>query len=178
MGQKPAAAALAAAAAFRPDAIVSTGFCGALVDEYAVADIVAATTVLGAGREFPARTVEAPHRGPIVSIDHVAQSAEEKRKLCRTGACAVEMEAAAVAAGAIELALPFYCVRVVTDLAHESMVNDFNRALRGDGYLDTMIILRGALRRPASRVPELLRLRRRCVRAAEALGEFFAGCRF
>jgi nucleoside phosphorylase len=114
----------------------------------------------------------------VVSIDHVAQTAVEKRKLRETGALAVEMEAAAVAKAAGERGLPFYCVRAVTDLADESMANDFNRALREDGHLDTIVILRGALCRPTSRIPELLRLRRRCVRAAEAMGEFIVGCRF
>ena len=40
-----------------------------------------------------------------------------------------------------ELGLPFYCVRAVTDLADESLANDFNRALRPDGHFDTISIL-------------------------------------
>src|SRR5262249_20900966 len=115
--------------------------------------------------------------GLICSIDHVAQTAGEKRRLRESGACAVEMEAGAVAEKAEERGLPFYCIRSVTDLANETMSNDFNRALRTDAHLDNIIILRRALVCPTSRVPELLRLRSRCVRAAEALGEFFAGCR-
>jgi hypothetical protein len=74
--------------------------------------------------------------------------------------------------------LPFYCVRVVTDLAGETMANDFNAALRADGHFDTMVVLRGALRRPLARVPELCRLRQRSVRAARVLGVFFANCRY
>ena len=178
MGQQRAAAAVAAADSFRPDAIVSTGFCGALDDQLAVADVIAATEVIGGGCVYPARPIEAPRHGAIVSVGRVAQTAAEKRKLRETGASAVEMEAAAVADAAERRGLPFFCVRAVTDLADESMTNDFNRALRNDGHLDTIVILRGALVRPALRVPELLRLRRRCVRAAEALGEFFVGCRF
>jgi adenosylhomocysteine nucleosidase len=178
MGWKRAAAAMEAARTFRPEAVVSTGFCGALDGELRIADVVAATAVTGNGLEYPSRSVDAPHLGKICSIDHVAQTAEEKRKLRESGACAVEMEAAAVAAETAKYRLPFYCVRAVTDLAGETMNNDFNRALREDGHLDTINILRGALCRPTQRVPELLRLRRRCVQAAEALGEFFVGCRF
>ena len=88
------------------------------------------------------------------------------------------MEAGGVAARALELELPFYCVRAVTDLADESLVNDFNRALRPDGHFDTMSILLGALRNPAICLPELLRLRTRSIQAARALGDFFADCRF
>jgi nucleoside phosphorylase len=178
MGAKRAAAAVDSAREFRPEAVVSTGFCGALDEALQIGDVVAATAVSSNGRLRTARDVEAPHRGVICSIDHVAQTAAEKRSLRETGACAVEMEAGAVAEKADGLALPFYCVRAVTDLANETMANDFNRALRSDGHLDTMNILRGALRFPTSRVAELFRLRTRCVRAAEALGDFFVGCRF
>jgi nucleoside phosphorylase len=178
MGSKRAAGAVDAGCAFQPQVIVSTGFCGALDEALQIGDVVAATAVSANGRLRTARGVEAAHRGVICSIDHVAQTAGEKRRLRETGACAVEMEAGAVAEKADGLGLPFYCVRAVTDLANETMANDFNRALRSDGHLDTMDILRGALRFPTSRVAELFRLRSRCVRAAEALGEFFVGCRF
>ncbi len=177
MGWKRAARAMAAGETFRPDAVVSTGFCGALDERLAIADVVSATSVVGGGDEHPALPLGG-RTGKIVSIDHVAQTAREKRKLRETGAVAVEMEAAAVARAAAERGIPFYCARAVTDLAGETMANDFNGALREDGHLDTMNVLRGALCRPTSRIPELLRLRRRCVRAAEALGEFFVGCRF
>jgi nucleoside phosphorylase len=178
MGPRRAAAAVDAACGFRPEAVVSTGFCGALDETLQIGDIVAATAVSANGCLRAALAVEAPHRGVICSIDHVAQTAAEKRRLRETGACAVEMEAGAVAEKTDQLGLPFYCIRAVTDLANETMANDFNRALRSDGHLDTINILRGALRFPTSRVAELFRLRSRCVRAAEALGEFFVGCRF
>jgi adenosylhomocysteine nucleosidase len=178
VGWKRAAAAVAAGDAFVPEAIVSTGFCGALDETLGIADVVGATAVSANGREHRVEAVEAPHSGVVCSIDHVAQSAEEKRRLRQSGASAVEMEAAAVAEFAHLRTIPFYCVRAVTDLAGESMANDFNRALRSDGHFDTMNILRGVLRRPIIRLPELIRLRCRCVRASEALGKFFVGCRF
>jgi nucleoside phosphorylase len=114
----------------------------------------------------------------VSSIDHVAQAAEEKRRLRASGGLVVEMEAGGVADRAAAHGVPLYCIRVVTDLAGEDMANDFNRAMRPDGHFATMAILRGALRNPSVRVPELLRLRDRCVRAAQVLGEFFADCRF
>jgi nucleoside phosphorylase len=114
----------------------------------------------------------------LASIDHVAQTAEEKRRLRAAGAWAVEMEAAGVAERAAHSGLPFYCVRVVTDLADESFGMDFNAALRPDGRFDTMRILAGAMRSPVKLFPELIRLHGRCQTAAKALGEFIAGCRF
>jgi adenosylhomocysteine nucleosidase len=181
-GALRAASALdAAAGTFLPDAVISTGFCGALDPDLALADVVVATSVAAADLRYPALPVStAPphHSGVVCSVDHVAQTAEEKRCLRAGGAIAVEMEAAGVAARAQARGLPFYCIRVVTDLAGETMANDFNAALRADGHFDTMVILREALRRPLVRLPELCRLRQRSVRAARILGDFLANCRF
>jgi hypothetical protein len=41
-----------------------------------------------------------------------------------------------------------------------------------------MEILRSSLRHPSVRLPELFRLRKRCLRASEVLGDFVADCRF
>ena len=180
-GWRCAAAAVDSAySAFHPDAVISTGFCGALDPQLKIADVVAATCIMPCGARASAlppsfRTAES---GPVVSIDHVAQTAEEKRALYAQGAIAVEMEAAGVAERAQALGLPFYCVRAVTDPASEDMANNFNAALRPDGHFDTMLVFRHALRHPVARLPELIRLRRDCERAARTLGEFFADCRF
>jgi nucleoside phosphorylase len=171
---RAAAAVDAAFPGFLPEAIVNTGFCGALAPELEIADIASATSVEG----IPVCAVAAPHAGPFRSIAHVAQTAEEKRQLGENGAIAVEMEGAGIAARAQSYHTPLYCVRAVTDLMGETLANNFNKALRSDGHFDTMLILRGTLRHPSVRLPELIRLRQRCVRAARVLGEFFADCRF
>ncbi len=181
-GRRRAAEAVDAAKPWRPDAIVSTGFCGGLDRELPVACIVIATAIAsdqGAYTAAPGpQGASGGHCGLVCSIDHVARTAGEKRQLRETGACAVEMEAAGVAERAQSLTVPFFCVRAVTDLADETMANDFNSALRPDGHFDTMIILRGTLRRPMVRLPELFRLCQRSMRATRALGDFIAGCRF
>lgn len=181
-GRRRAAQAVDAARPWRPDAIISTGFCGALDRELPVAGLVIATAVASGQGAYPAapglQAAPGGHRGLVCSIDHVARTAEEKHRLRHTGACAVEMEAAGVAERSQSLQLPFFCVRAVTDLADETMANDFNAALRPDGHFDTMNILRGTLRRPMVRLPELFRLRQRSMRATRALGDFIAGCRF
>jgi adenosylhomocysteine nucleosidase len=179
-GWKRAAAAVDAAySTFRPDAVISTGFCGALDPQLRVGDAVVGTVVAGPDRSYSvqsARAGAAHGTGVVSSIDHVARTVEEKRALRASGASVVEMEAAGVAERAEALHLPFYCVRAVTDSASEDMANDFNAALRADGHFDTMLIFRHALSRPVARIPELLRLRRNCERAARTLGEFFADC--
>jgi nucleoside phosphorylase len=176
-----AAAVDAALQDFPAEAVISTGFCGALDPAMEIGDIVVCTEVLSGTRRLPAlapRCNKAHHAGGVISIDCVAQSAAEKARLRATGAIAVEMEAAGVAERAAALNLPFYCVKVVTDLAGEDMANDFNSALRPDGHFATMVILSSSLKKPFVRIPELLRLRKRCARAALLLGEFIADCRF
>jgi adenosylhomocysteine nucleosidase len=180
-GWKRAAAAVDTAAPFfHPDAVISIGFCGALEEDLRVADLVIGTEIADPHRRYAVLPVvgSGPRRGVVCSIDHVARSAEEKRRLQASGSCVVEMEAAGAAGRAEALGLPFYCLKAVTDLASETLANDFNAALRSDGHFDTMIILKGALREPTVRLPELLRLRNRCVRAARGLGDFIADCRF
>ena len=194
-----AAATDAGMRAFDAAAIVSTGFCGALAPELGIADLVSATSVQAADRSYGTRMWDrppglsaqsvAPPRGQagrpvpharghffgaIRSIPYVARTAEEKRNLAVTGAIAVEMEAGGIAARAESHGLPLYCIRAVTDLAGETLANDFNKALRLDGQFDTILILKGTLRHPTVRLPELFRLRKRCVRAAHVLGDFFA----
>jgi nucleoside phosphorylase len=183
-GAGPARAAAAVdrtVESFAPEAIVSIGFCGALDEGLDLAAVVVGTEVTGANGRFAARAPAASlkhHLGVVVTIDHVAQSAAEKHSLRQSGASAVDMEAAAVAERSVALGLPFFCIKAVTDLAGEDMANDLNAAMRSDGHFDTMKVLGSIFCRPLVRLPELLRLRGRAVRAACALGDFFADCRF
>lgn len=177
-----AAAVDKAVAGFHPDAIVSMGFCGALDPALNIGDIVVGTTIFAGDRRFPAEPPDTgiPLRlGPICSIDHVARTAAEKGYLRgQTGAIAVEMEAAGVAQRAQKLGVPFFCIKSVTDLADETMANDFNAVLRSDGRFDTIKVLLLSLQHPWVRLPELVRLRKRCVLASRSMGEFIADCRF
>jgi adenosylhomocysteine nucleosidase len=179
--RRAAAATEAGIAAFRPDAVASTGFCGALSLSLAIADIVVASEVIGDERSFAAAPIACGQRyqnGVVLTHPRIVRTPEERSTLAARGAIAVEMEAAGVAECALRHSLPFYCVKTVTDLAGETLANDFNKALREDGHFDTIDLLTGTLRDPLVRIPELLRLQRRCGLAARALGAFFADCRF
>jgi adenosylhomocysteine nucleosidase len=116
-------------------------------------------------------------RGEILSVDRVAVTAAEKRALReRTGAAAVEMEAAAVEAKAREWGVAFRCVKVVSDVAVEDMPLDFNLYRDAGGRFSRGRIALAAMARPFSVMPRLLRLDQNCRTAAERLGEFFADC--
>jgi hypothetical protein len=86
------------------------------------------------------------------------------------------MEAAGVASMAYELAIPFYCVRVVSDLAEESFFIDFEEFLLPDGQFNVAGLLRFAMEHPLKGLPELLRLQERTAKAAKHLAEFLAEC--
>jgi hypothetical protein len=88
------------------------------------------------------------------------------------------MEAAGVARAAHELAVPFYCVRVVSDLAHEAFFMDFESCIVADGRFSVSRLIMQALVHPFKSFPELLRLQRRTADAAEKLGGFLANCEF
>jgi adenosylhomocysteine nucleosidase len=159
------------------DAVVSTGWCGALDPALRVGDIVVATAV----NEFETVTPVTNRNftlGKVVSIDRVAGTIEEKSRLLASGAIAVEMEAAALAEAAAGRNLPFYCVRAVSDTARDEFALDFNAVRGEDGQFRMTGILGQALCRPMAIVPELFRLQRNTEIASKALGEFFADCSF
>jgi adenosylhomocysteine nucleosidase len=170
--------------------LVSTGFCGALNPALKPCDIFVATEVVTPshdGEGVVAQPLADAHgsvtggsvrTGKLLSIDRVVSTASEKAQLHKTGADAVEMEAAAVAAKAADWNLPFFCVRVVTDTAAESFPLDFNQMRDVDGRFSRIKILTAALRRPGSVVPGLLRLNKRCKDASQALGDFIVDASF
>lgn len=157
------------------DGLISTGFCGALDPSLRVGDIIVGRSgVACSGREG-----KEPVRGEVVTLDRVAVTAGEKGALrARTGAVAVDMEAAAVADKAAEWGVPFYCIRVVSDTAFEDLPLDFNLYRDSAGRFSRSRIALAALAHPFHTVPGLLRLDRNCKLAAEALGEFLVDCRF
>jgi adenosylhomocysteine nucleosidase len=166
----------------RLEGLVSTGFCGALDPALQLGDIFVATEVLTPHRgstltRLPAYSAGSARTGQLFSIDRVVSTVREKAELHKTGASAVEMEAAAVAERAQEWSIPFYAIRVVTDSAAESFPLDFNAMRDAQGRFSRAKILGAAFLRPAV-FPELLRLNRTCKVAAQALGDFIADARF
>jgi len=170
------------------EGLVSTGFCGALDPALHLSDIFVATEVLIPGRESilarPAVSKPAASQpggsvrsGRLLSIDRVVSTAQQKAESRKTGADAVEMEAAAVADRAQKWNIPFYAIRVVTDSASESFPLDFNLMRDPEGRFSRAKIVTAALSRPAV-FPKLLGLNRTCKFAAQALGDFIADTRF
>jgi hypothetical protein len=162
-GPKRSAAACGAASYKQ---LINLGYCGALDPKLKIGDIVVSESHLPVHSSLPHFT------GRMASIDHIAQTAEEKRHLHSSGRIAVEMESAGLGD------VPFYCIKSVSDLADESFANDLNSCLRVDGRMDIPKLLAKACLRPVARFSELIRLQKRAKLASKALGEFLESCEF
>ena len=164
-------------------ALVSTGFCGGLDPALSVGDIVIGDSVLDLSSGGRYRTAipgcgAASRTGLILSMDRVAVTVDEKASLFRsTGACCIEMEAAAVARLAAEFNVPFYCIRAVSDPASADLGLDFNAFRDSEGRFSRTRIALAAIRRPRF-VRPLIELDHDSRMAARKLGEFLADCRF
>ena len=153
------------------DGMISTGLCGALDPALRLGDVV----VSGARIEARAPFV----RGAVHSINRVAATAAEKRALRnQTGAIAVDMESAAVERKAAEWNIPYLCIRAVSDRAGDTLPLDFNRFRNARGDFSRSRIALAAIARPFTVMPQLMEFDQNCRRAADALGDFFADCRF
>jgi 4-hydroxy-3-methylbut-2-en-1-yl diphosphate reductase len=132
MGPRRARAAAARAARVPADAVAVAGFCGALDSALRPGDLVVASELRGpAGdaRACPTASLLAGalrrrglrvHEGPIVSTTRLVRGSERER-LRATGAIAVDMESAWLAAAARDR--PFAVVRAVLDTPERELAN-------------------------------------------------------
>src|SRR5205823_4757069 len=107
----------------------------ALRPDLAVGDLLAATDVVDLqGRRWPAtHPLDGPfHTGRVLTCPHLIGDTQEKRRLGEsTGAVAVDMEAATVAAWCQEHGVPFACLRVVSDDATTALSPELLGVLAG-----------------------------------------------
>ena len=163
------------------EAVVSTGYCGALDSSLSVNQIVVANAIHDESNSkiLKCEPVQADANfatGLILSQNRVAVTASEKQELRKSGAIAVEMEAAGIFARASRAELPFFCIKVVSDLANESFSFDLNEMRTTEGRFARGKIGVYALTHPKV-LPGLFHLKRRSDNAAKALGEFLVSCR-
>jgi adenosylhomocysteine nucleosidase len=163
------------------EAVVSTGFCGALDPSLREGQIVVPTEVLdlatSATFECGAVDAETPFAsGVLASQDRIANYASEKQHLQDLGALAIDMEASGVAARAKRAALPFYAIKVVSDRADESFPLDINSMRTPEGRIRRVKIGIHAVTHPKL-LPQMLHWKRRSRIAAKALGGFLVSCR-
>lgn len=165
----------------RPLAVVGAGIAGALSPGLQAGAIVAASRVRDLAADAPppdagllSRAIAAGARaatlltvpGPITAVD-------EKRRLAASfeGPCAVDMESAAWARVAASRGVPYIVVRAISDQADENLPDYLAACVGEDGAIHRGAVVARALARP-SRIPELVRLRRRTLDCAGKLSLF------
>src|SRR6185503_18633176 len=139
-----AAAAMVMVDHFKPDALVSTGFCGALTDNLETAELI-----LGGTKKRPAdeklleiAQAAAPkaRAGRVKTVEKVVLKADEKKKLGEeSGAVVVDMEAEAVALAARSRNVGFLSVKAVIDTPAEPLAST---------YAGCLVVLRDVILRP------------------------------
>jgi len=136
--------------AFRPGRVIAAGFCGALVPELKVGDIV-----------------ESPH---IFTADRIVGDPAEKARLAaESGARAVDMESSAIAEVCAERGLPFTAIRAVSDTSDTALSPGLVQLLSG-GDVSIAKACWAFVKQP-SLLREFLRLRRDTNLAAERLAD-------
>jgi nucleoside phosphorylase len=169
VGARPAAAAAVLMADhFKPDALVSSGFCGALSDDLETGDLI-----LGGTRkqkpdekllEIARRAAPKARTGLVRTVEKVVLDPEEKKKLRQDkGALAIDMEAEAVALAARSKGVGFLSAKAVIDTPSEPLASS---------YAGCGTVLRDLLLRPGM-VTQMIYDSRRVKIAAERLKEFF-----
>lgn len=141
--------------------IISIGIAGGLAPglrpgDWILADSVdGASTDVGWTRRLAVRLPEAI-RGPLLGVDTIVASSTEKANLHHTtGALAVDMESHIAARAARRHRLPFAAARVVCDPAHRTLPPAARVAMKPDGRVDFLAVMRSLLAKPGQ-LPALI----------------------
>ena len=164
----------------RANILVSFGIAGGLLPELKPGSLVVSTEVVSeggcwrGGEGWRGRIAEFAReagavKGPVLGTRAVlATRADKGRARAQTGAIAVDLESAAVAAAANAAGIPFLVLRAVADSAGRELPPAALIALRADGTPDLARVLASVLCRPWQ-VPSLLGLARDARTALAAL---------
>jgi adenosylhomocysteine nucleosidase len=165
----------------RPLAVVGAGIAGALSPGLGVGSIVASSRVRDSSGDAPApdarllsRALEAgASAGTLLTVAHPVTAAAEKSRLAASleGPSAVDMESAAWARAAASRGIPYLVVRSISDSADEDLPDYLVACMGEDGAIRRGAVVARALARP-SRIPELVRMRRRVLDCGKALSLF------
>ncbi len=154
----------------KPQFVFLAGFAGALADDLSVGDGVLASGVVDpSGVLRPTTKSFDGHRiGTLYTSDRLISSPEEKSRLAKThGAVAVDMETSYLAEWCDRNAIPWGCLRAVSDDVRTPVSREVFELLE-DGRVSVWRLAKALVRRPAL-VRELIHLQRATSLAAETI---------
>ncbi len=154
-----------------PRFVFLAGFAGALADDLQVGDGVFASGVVDPCGVLRSTTITfaLPHRiGTLLTSDRLIATPIEKLGLAKThGAVAVDMETSYVAEWCERHAVPWGCMRAVSDDVRTPVSKDVFELLE-NGRVSPWRLAKALVRRPAL-VRELIQLQRATGKAAATL---------
>jgi adenosylhomocysteine nucleosidase len=151
------------------DLVVSTGWAGALREEFAPGRAYWLSGVIDVrtGERFPVASAQGECL--LATSPGVAGETEKRRLAAAYSAGLVDMEAAAVARMAEMRGIPFDCIKGVSD-GFADKLPDFNRFLLSDGHFRLTRFVLFAVLRPWY-WPALMRMGENSKRAAQGMAE-------
>ena len=165
----------------RPLAVVGAGIAGALSPGLGRGAIVASRRVRDSSGDAPepdarllSRALEAgASAGTLLTVARPITAAAEKTRLAASleGPSAADMESAAWARVAASRGIPYLVVRAISDQADEDLPDYLAACIGEDGSIRRGAVVARALARP-SRIPDLVRLRRRVLDCGRELSRF------
>ncbi|MBT8135931.1 MAG: hypothetical protein KJO54_02835 [Gammaproteobacteria bacterium] len=167
-------------------ALVSWGTAGGLVAGLASGTVVVPAAIVGIDRAWETdarwRTGLVAALGsllpvsdaPVYSGGLLIDTEQAKQELATdSGAVAVDMESAAIAAAAEAAGIPFICVRVVADPVSAAVPDALKTAIDDKGFISTRRLLRALAMQPGDLLP-MLHLGQQFRRAASSLRQVAA----
>ena len=187
--QRAAEAARAVVDSGQFDLFVSTGCAGALAPELRPGDLVLATTVIDRATdhryESDATTradwqtvanraaLHAALAPELCATEILASVADKRAAAAETGAVAVDMEGAGIAACATDSGIPFALVRAILDTAADDVEASFAFINPATGDIKPLAVAARLARHPGT-VTRLLTMQRQMKAADASLTRFFA----
>jgi nucleoside phosphorylase len=180
VGPAHAQAAMRAALATRPDAVLASGLSGGLKPSLDAGEVIAPRIVRSTDADHTLTC--SPHLldlavrcgaqavAAFISTTTIARTREAKAALSNY-ADAVDMESFPILAEALHAGLPALALRCVSDSSRSDLPCDFSRMLDARGQLNPWQLALEPLRNPKA-IPSLLRFARAGHRAAVRLAQF------
>ncbi len=151
------------------DAVISTGWAGALREELTPGQVCDVSCVIDARTGERFLSSGPPSDCWLVTSTRVADVHEKQRLASTYQASIVDMEAAGVARMAQMRGIPFYCVKGISD-GYTDQLHDFNRFIAANGQFQMSRFVVSSVLRPWQ-WPALMRMGENSKKAAQSIAK-------